>query len=258
MTTSTATLEWCYQPTDLLAEARTIEAYGAVMVIQDGLARADLDAATYQADSSIPGRLLKTIRACLAPYEHARGEAMVVDSHPTLTINHRDGRPREIHMQSSLASIQLRDRIEIQVYRNDVLIHDTTEELRHCLEPESEVLWRHADDELLSRLIASKNASLGNARDEFTHLYEILEALQARFGKPPKLTDELGIEKSKVRKFHSVCNDPSTASRHRGQAKGPLKEPRAEDYNHARDFAWKMIIAYARWLEKQSAQGSLV
>lgn len=254
MTTSTATLEWRYQPSDLLGKAHTIEAHGAIMVIQDGVARADLDAATYQTDRGIADRLLKSIRARLAPYEFARVEPVHIDSNPTLTITHQDGQPREIHLQSSFASISITDHIEIQVYRNGVLIQDTAQERQDRLQSEAELLSRHADDELLSRLLVSNSASKSNPKDEFTHLYEILEALQGKFGKPPKLTNELGIEKAKVGKFHSVCNDPSTASRHRGLTKGPLREPSAEQYNHARSFAWEMIIRYAQWLENQSAQ----
>ncbi|KMU93748.1 hypothetical protein AC138_22555 [Pseudomonas putida] len=231
-----------------------MEAHGAIMVIQDGVARADLDAVTYQTDSGIAERLLRTIRARLAPYEFTRVEPIHIDSNPTLTITHQDGQPREIHLQSSFASIRITDHVEIQIYRNGVLIQDTALEGRDRRQSEAELLSRHADDDLLSRLLASKSASKSNPSDEFTHLYEILEALQSKFVKPATLINELGIEKAKVRKFHSVCNDPSTASRHRGLAKGPLKEPSADQYHHARTFAWDMILSYAQWLEKKSAQ----
>lgn len=220
------------------------------MVIEDGLVRADLDATSYEADGAIADRLLRAIRARLAPYERVHVEPLSIDPSPTLTINHQDGRAREIHLQSDFAGIRIRDSLEIQIYRNGVLIQDSAQERHDRLQDEAELLSKHADDDLLSRLLASNSASKRDPKDEFTHLYEILEALQARFGKPPRLTNELGIEKPKVGKFHSVCNDPTTASRHRGQAKGQLREPTYEEYSYARAFAWEMILSYAQWLDK--------
>lgn len=253
MTASTATLEWRYQPADLLAEGQTIEAHGAVMVIQDGVVRAELDAGIYQADSTTSEKLLRTIKARLAPYEYASVDPLLIDPSPTLTITHQDGRPREIHLQSDFASVRIRDSLEIQIYRNGVLIQDSAQERQDRLHSEAELLSKYGDDELLSRLLASNSASKRDPKSEFTHLYEILEALQTRFGKPPMLTNELGIEKSKVGKFHAVCNDPSTVSRHRGLTKGPLREPTPEEYSYARSFAWEMILSYAHRLDKHSA-----
>ncbi|MGX1126554.1 hypothetical protein [Pseudomonas sp. HLS-6 TE3448] len=218
------------------------------MVIQDGVARADLDEALYRGDSSIAQKLLKVIRARLAPYEQQSAEPVIIESSPVLTITHTDGRPRELHLECH-ATISVTETLDIKIYRNGVLIEDTAQERSKRLQGEAELLSKHADDDLLCRLLGSLSASKRNPGNEFTHLYEILEALQTTFGKPPKLTDALAIEKAKIGKFHAVCNDPSSVSRHRGQTNGPLRTPTAEEFSHARDFGWEMILAYARWLE---------
>ncbi|CAK9890089.1 hypothetical protein [Pseudomonas fluorescens] len=252
MSIKTATLEWRYQPIDLFKETHTIESHGATLVIQDGVARAETDTTLHQSDPTLTDKLRRVIFARLAPYGLHRKDPVVVEDHPILTVTHADGRSREIYLES-FASIRITDSIQIQVYRDGVLIQDSAQELSDRQQVESELLSKHAGDDLLSRLLASQSESKRDSGDEFTHLYEILEALQARFGKLPKLTEALGIEKSKIGKFHAVCNAPSTVSRHRGLTKGPLREPTAEEFNHARSYAWEMILAYARWLGKQSS-----
>ncbi|WP_122531517.1 hypothetical protein [Pseudomonas viridiflava] len=252
MSGSTATLEWHYHPADLFSDAQTVEAYGASVTMQEGIARADLDETLYKSDASLTSKLLRVIRARLAPYERQRTDPVTVTTPPTLTITHSDGRAREIHLEC-YASLRVTDSMEIQIFHKGVLIHDSEQERRDRLLFEAELLSKHAEDDLLGRLLGSHSESKRDPGDEFTHLYEILEALQARFGKPPKLTSVVGIEKTKVGRFHAVCNDPSTVSRHRGQTKGPLRVPTAEEFSFARTFAWEMIMSYADWLERQPA-----
>lgn len=251
MTASTATLEWHYTPANLLGDAQAVEVGGATVVIHHGVARADMTEEVYRADSSVAHALLRVIKARLAPYERQSSLPLHIDTSPMLTITHADGRPREIHLDC-YAAISITESFEFQIFRNGILIEDAEQERQKRLQSESDLLSKHAEDDLLCRLLASHSASIRHPGDEFTHLYEILEALQAKFGKPPKWTDALAVERAKVGKFHAVCNDPSSVSRHRGQSKGLLRVPTAEEFSHVRDFGWEMIMAYARWLEMQS------
>ena len=67
MTVSTATLEWRYQPVNLLGAAQTMEAHGAIVTIGDGVIRAEIEATHYQADRALTEKLQRVINARLAP-----------------------------------------------------------------------------------------------------------------------------------------------------------------------------------------------
>ncbi|WP_122390336.1 hypothetical protein [Pseudomonas savastanoi] len=247
MSISIATLEWHYRPANLLKEAQTLTAYGASLVIQDGTARAQIDATTFRANVDLADKLLRIIITRLAPYGRESSEALNVDPHPVLSIMHPDDGVREIHLEGT-ARIQMFSSLDVQIYRNGVLIEDTARTRAGRLQAEAELLSKHADDDLLNRLLMSHNKSTRDPEKEFTHLYEILEALQTRFVKRTKLVEALAIDKSSFSQFHRICNDPSTVSRHRGLAEGPLKEPGAQEFDFARDFAWRLILSYAQYL----------
>lgn len=246
---SVALLEWSYLPTNLIGSAQKFEALGASFVIQNGSARAQMDESTFRLAPGMKQKLLAVIKARVAPFEHLASASLDFRDRPALTITHDDGRPTEIHLEAH-AGIRIADYLHFQVIdKNGVVTFDSELDQLASAEANAELLARHATDDVLSRLLLSLAQSRKDRDNEFTHLYEILEALAARFGSNHNICGALGINLPHVRDFHRICNTPSTVSRHRGLAKSPLAEPDPAQYSFARSFAWELVMAYGSWLE---------
>ncbi|TPG94638.1 hypothetical protein EAH72_17000 [Pseudomonas caspiana] len=244
---SKAILEWSYIPSDLIDGVLDFEKYGGKMVAQDGRAKAEFDECDYRADTDLAGKLLQALQAKIAPIERRKHRAAQFSTLPTLTVMRSDG-VSEVYLEGN-ASVTITEHLVLQLIRDGVVIVDSAQERADEEMRQGEKLERHADDALLSRMLASHRNAMNDRNDEFVHLYEILDALEKKFGKLHRVADALAFDVSRLRAFQACCNTPTTASRHRGNVSGPLRSPTQGEYETARSVAWDLVMAYATFLD---------
>jgi hypothetical protein len=108
----------------------------------------------------------------------------------------------------------------------------------------ADVLSKLDKDQMLGRLLDSFEKSIADPADEFTHLYEIRDALSERFGGSREAMKALNIPPDEWSRFGKLTNhEPLDQSRHRGQHTGGTRPATPEELKEARDIA-------RRWIEK--------
>ena len=106
-------------------------------------------------------------------------------------------------------------------------------------------------DPLLRKMLLSYQGAVGDAGNEFFHLFEILEALKTRFRSDAKAQAALGIEPTAWSRFFALTNDRRfQQSRHRGQQLAELRKATPAELEEARGIARELIEAYVRWAER--------
>jgi hypothetical protein len=109
---------------------------------------------------------------------------------------------------------------------------------------------RHADNPLLSELMASFSRAVADPGDRMTHLYEIRDALSRHFGGERQAKNTLDLTKTEWSHLGRIANDePIEESRHRG--KHPALRPATEDeQTRVLEIARRMIRAYLAHLDR--------
>jgi hypothetical protein len=90
---------------------------------------------------------------------------------------------------------------------------------------------------------------LVNPDNELVYLYEIRDALGARFGDEMKTRAALGVSGADWKRLGGLCNDePLRQGRHRGKKGTALRDATHGELEEARTIARSMIEKYLRWL----------
>ena len=112
----------------------------------------------------------------------------------------------------------------------------------------AEIVAAHsAKDPLLTALVQSHEAAIRDADNELVHIYEIRDALVAKYGGDAKARKALGLSDPQWSKFGRLCNvEPLRQGRHRGKSSGVLRDATAQELDEARGTARAMIEEYLR------------
>jgi hypothetical protein len=107
--------------------------------------------------------------------------------------------------------------------------------------------------ETLRALFVSYSKSVDDPDDEFTHLYEVRDALSNHFGNDENARRALGISKSDWSRFRVLTNvEPLEQGRHRGNHPHGRRAATDEELDEARTLARQWIIASRRQYDKPS------
>jgi hypothetical protein len=99
----------------------------------------------------------------------------------------------------------------------------------------------------LRALLFSYSKSIDDPADEFTHLYEIRDALCRHFAGEQAARDALGINKVDWRRFGFLTNvEPLEQGRHRGNHPHGRRPATPEELEEARKLACEWILAFAQ------------
>jgi hypothetical protein len=101
--------------------------------------------------------------------------------------------------------------------------------------------------ETLRALFVSYSKSVDDPDDEFTHLYEVRDALSNHYGNDKNAQGALDISKSDWSRFGVLTNvEPLEQGRHRGNHPHGRRPATDEELDEARKLARQWIIAFAR------------
>ena len=242
-------LEWKFSPPDYFEDTIEISHKDYKMAIAAGQAQAKIDSVIFQANpqmrqllhDSLNDRFLGVQLLTHLPYELSRS---------TKTQIHPDGR-RDIFIEPEPA------RIKISVGTADIRITDkegntVADSKRDRIETKksiAELISAHRPtDSLLALLLKSQTAAVRDTNNELVHLYEIREALSAKFGGENSMRSSLGISSAQYSRFGNLCNN-LRQGRHRGKTGDVLRDASEAELTEARSIARAMIEAYVQYLE---------
>jgi hypothetical protein len=249
-------LEWKFSPTDYFEEAIEISRQDYKMTIADGQVQAKIDSVIFEADPEMRQRLHDSLNDRFLgvqlfthrPYELSRS---------TKTRIHPDGH-RDIFIEPEPV------RIKVSVGTADIRITDkdgnvVADSKRDRIEKKkslAELISSHRPtDSLLALLLKSQTAAVRDPNNELAHLYEIRDALSAKFGGESFTRSALGISNTQWSRFGHLCNnEPLRQGRHRGKTGGVMRDASEAELNEARGIARAMIEAYLRYLEAKVNQ----
>ena len=237
-------LEWKFSPPDYFEEP--IE-----MTIADGQVQAKIDSAVFEVDPDMRQRLHDASNDRFLGVQLFTHRAYEL-SRSTKTRVHPDGR-RDIFIEPEPARIVFSaGTVDIQIKDKDGnVIADSKRDRIEKKKSLAELISTHRPtDSLLASLLKSQAGAVRDPNNELVHLYEIRDALSARFGGESATRTALGIGSTQWSRFGQLCNsEPLRQGRHHGKTGGVLRDATEAELTEARGIARTMIEAYLRHLE---------
>ena len=106
-------------------------------------------------------------------------------------------------------------------------------------------------------MLRSYDAGVRDPTNELVHLYEIRDALSAKFGGESAARATLAITASQWSRLGQLCNnEPLCQGRHRGKTGEVLRDATEAELAEARGIARAMIEAYLQRIDTRNLQGN--
>ena len=97
-------------------------------------------------------------------------------------------------------------------------------------------------------LLNSYAAAVKDPDNELVHLYELREAVVAKFGGEGAARRALGVSSANWSRHGRLANDePLKQGRHRGKKVGNLRDATEGELNEARSIARLVVKSYLTW-----------
>jgi len=126
---------------------------------------------------------------------------------------------------------------------------------REALQAVTTLIPLYADDAVLQKLANSLAEAARDPDDEFVHLFEIPEALEAKFGHRRSACDALRFCERRWKRLISLANDRTIRqARHRGKGLTGQRDASPAELQEARDIARDMVRCYVRYLSEVASQ----
>lgn len=244
-------LDWKFTPPDYFEEAIEISRQDYTMTIADGQVQAKIDFVILEADQEMRQRLHDSLNDRFLGVQLFTHRPYELSS-STKTLIHPDGR-RDIFIEPEPG------RIKVSVGTVDIRITDkegkvVADSKRDRIEKKKSLAGlissHRPTDILLASLLKSQTSAVRDPNNELVHLYEIRDALSAKFGGESSARSALGIGNTQWSRFGHLCNnEPLRQGRHRGKTGGVLRDATEAELTEARGIARAMIEAYLRYLE---------
>ncbi len=221
------------------------------MTIADGRVQAKIASAVFEADPDMRQRVHDALNDRFLGVQLFTHRAYEL-SRSTKTRVPPDAR-RDIFIELEPARIVLSaGTVDIQIKDKDGnVIADSKRDRIEKKKSLGELISTHRPtDSLLASLLKSQAAAVQDPNNELVHLYEVRDALSAKFGGENATRTALGIGSTPWSRFGQLCNnEPLRQGRHRGKTGGVLRDATEAELTEARGIARVMIEAYLRHLE---------
>jgi hypothetical protein len=244
-------LEWQFSPPDYFEEPINISRHDYRMTITDGKVEARIDSAIYDADPSLRQALHDSLNDRFLSVQLLSHRAYEL-SRSTMVRVHPDGR-RDIYLDCEPGRLVLSGgTVDFQVIDKDgnVVVDSKRARIERKKSLAELVSTYRATDGLLSSLLRSYDAGVRDPDNELVHLYEIREALSAKFGGESAVRSALGISSFVWSRLGQLCNnEPLRQGRHRGKSGGALRDATEGELTEARGIVRAMVEAYLQHLD---------
>lgn len=244
--------EWTFSPSDYFEEEITVARDGYTLTIEVGKATATIDSVTYNADPSIFERIEQSLRDRLLAVQLLSHRPYDL-SKSTRTRLHDDGQldiyiecePAVSRVIATVGSIVITD-------CDGNVIVDTKRDRLQKNRDLAQLISRHREaDETVTGMLRSYDAAVQDPQNELVHLYEIRDALVARFGGKYDAIKALGIAEQDWQRLGQLCNiEPLRQGRHRGEMGTTLRDATEAELTEARSISRAFLEAYLLYLDK--------
>ena len=243
-------LNWQFSPANYFGEPIRIDCHDHSMIIADGKAEARIGSAAYDEDSSMREALHEELEDRFLAAQLVDHRAYELSKSRMTRVN-ADGH-KEVYVEDNIG-VSLRASIAIQVLDKDgnVVVdskRNRSEKIKSLQRP---ISAHRPTDVLLDSLLQSFHTAINDPGNELVHLYEIRDALGAKFGDERKAASALNISRGRWSRFGELCNTgPLRQGRHRGKSAGALRAATEGELEEARGIAQGMIEAYLQYLDR--------
>lgn len=241
-------LQWHFTPIDYFEQELEVQFEGQCIKILSGRVDVSIERETFETDPGIREHLNEFIRQKFLAVQVLTHAPFVLSS--VNMARYEEGGNLTVFMQALPASVgavvSAPDLILTDLNGN--LVRDTRQER---IEKKREFGQTGAllagTDPLFKSLLGAYGKSVSDPQNELVHLFEIREALVARFGSEAQLSAKLGVSRSKLSEFGGICNQSTLSQgRHRGKSILNLRAATAEELASARAIAREMISSYMK------------
>lgn len=247
-------LEWQYTPPDYFEQPIEVSKPGIHLEISNGIAVACIEPETFENNSSISDDLTKVIENRLY--------AVQVSTHKNFSLGkpsrrdlREDGKRNVfIEIPSIAMGVSLGIPDIVMTDKEGNIIYDTRQKRIDKQRWFAEIADKHRNaDSTLDHILKSYQKSIIDQEDEFVHLYEIRDALSAKFGGKDKAKKKLKITNNEWDVIGELANNkPLKQGRHRGKSVGMLRAAAPSELEAARKSAAFLIERYFIFLEENS------
>lgn len=247
-------LEWQYTPPDYFEQPIEVSKPGIHLEISNGIAVACIEPETFENNSSISDDLTKVIENRLY--------AVQVSTHKNFSLGKpsrrdlREDGKRNVFIEIPPIAIGVSLGIPdiVMTDKEGNIIYDTRQKRIDKQRWFAEIADKHRNaDSTLDHILKSYQKSIIDQEDEFVHLYEIRDALSAKFGGKDKAKKKLKITNNEWDVIGELANNkPLKQGRHRGKSVGMLRAAAPSELEAARKSAAFLIERYFIFLEENS------
>jgi hypothetical protein len=228
--------EWTFTPSDYFEAPIEIERDDYKLKIADGKAEARMDSATYDANPSIRQTLHDGLNDRFLGVQLLTHRAYELSRSTKIRL-HSDGRrdmflevePARIVITGNPVDFQLRD-------KNGNIVSDSKRDRIEKKRSLADLVSAYrATDASLASMLRSHSAAVRDPNNELVHLYEIRDALSAKFGGDTEARSALAISSADWSRFGQLCNsEPLRQGRHRGKSGPALRDATESELAEAR------------------------
>jgi len=248
----TVKLEWNYTPSDYLEEPINLVYDGITVDLKDGKGIARIAHEKFEQNSSMQEELQDLIES--------RFHAVQIFNHKIFELSkssrtdlRADGGKHYYLQVESIVSTCTFGSVDFILKDKDGNIKSDTK--RERLEKQSwyaEAMDKHRKtDSTLEQLFSSYQMSVKDPENEFVHLYEVRDALLARFSSKKRALRELNITKNQWDEIGVLANVlPLKQGRHRGKTMGLLRSANSSELEKGRKAVVKLMEKYIEYLER--------
>jgi hypothetical protein len=244
-------LEWTYSPPDFLEAPVVSTGPGYHLRVEGGCATARIEPSAYPEDHSLRNELHHTLNARFLGAQVLSHRGFTL-TNASVTRVHPDGREDAwAFVEGITMRITVAGRLDAVLRDGDGnIIRDTKAERITKTEELMQLAAKHSPtNETALAILRSYSAAVNDPKNEFVHLYEVVDALRAEFGGKAAAQAALGVGDSWDR-LHKIANDePFNQGRHRGSMAGKLQDAKAEVLEEARSITRDLIERYLRLID---------
>lgn len=238
--------KWTFTPADFFEHGVEILRDDYKLIIGPGQAEASVEEETYESNPEIRETINQNLNDWLLGAQIASFRAYEL-SDPTKTLVHADGQ-LGLFIEPKPGLFELSGyapRIQIKTPDGSVVYDSGRDQFDHTSRLSELVAAHKSNDETLASLVRSYDRAVRDPQNELVHLYEIRDALAARFGGKVGALAATNISASHWSRLGQLCNDqPLRQGRHRGKTGFALREATEAELREAREIARSMLELY--------------
>lgn len=248
MTVERTELEWKYEPADFFEASYQHAEEAFDLKVDAGTAMATLTAPADPVPADLEARLQSLIENIFLVRKFQLHEDYKLEG-PRIYQHSQSGRKDVSIRLVSVASGGMVGKIDLKVEdaAGNIVYDSKAKRIDEDALLLDSLLPKLPHSPVLRALLVSYSRSIDDPDDEFTHLYEIRDALTKHFGGEQAARVALGINKTGWQRFGSLTNaQPLEQSRHRGKHSHGRRPATAEELEEARKLSREWILAFAQ------------